>query len=199
MNENLRNKILKDIEMITKAIQIKDNKNALTIFTVIKNSYVGILRDLEKSLLPIFNETSFDLYTSSIKVRQETNYENLYLNLEVLKSKLEFLSFGVQPYSTKSITDASFQLDDSKILLVQLSKKVQVKEVMNHIESMKGLTLLELKTLREKVEHLDSILQNKTLKRLDKWEKCNEIGKWIFDKSPDVSLEVLPLFFQLIE
>ncbi len=49
-----------------------------------------------------------------------------------------------------------------------------------------------------KIDLLESIIKSKD-KKSDKWRKVKEIGKWVFDKSVDVGIALLPLFLKIGE
>ncbi len=54
----------------------------------------------------------------------------------------------------------------------------------------------EIQLIHTKIDELKSIIESND-KKSEKWRKVKEIGKWVFDKSIDVGLAILPLFFKI--
>lgn len=122
------------------------------------------------------------------------NKDTLLRNLKILemhiRSKCEgdnsFSKYGVQNANTTyNIYGNNNVINNGNICL----------EIIKKIESM-NLDNNEKDEIKNQIELIKTILESKDTKE-KKWSKLKNIGKWIFDKSVDVGLALLPLFLNI--
>jgi len=173
-----------DIMMINNAIRRNDD---------IQNMYHTHL-DIDTKYQPFIDEWGRSLYCWSDEFGfhygdLETSNDMLEHNLRAMKSKLESLRFYF------SEANNSNEQTPSKVTNIFNNKNnYYFDRVTNYVsnsyhESDKEEVLL-------KISEIEDILKSKDT-REKKWSKLSQIGKWVFDRSVDVGLQLLPLFLDI--
>jgi len=118
----------------------------------------------------------------------EHSKEMIVSNLKNMKSKLEAYKHQVNAIVGK-VPQISIALSQNQNMNLTLT----FNQVIEQIEKSNYQDKVEIIT---KINELESIV-NSSIPRRDKWDKVKNIGKWIFDKSVDVGISILPLILKI--
>jgi len=102
---------------------------------------------------------------------------------EVIKTLEGKLSISLNVSNTNINTN-----ENSNYINIQL-KIENAKKTINNNESLEPK---ERQEILEKLKKIEEII-NSDEKKGDKWFKLRDIGKWIFDKSVDIGITLLPI------
>ncbi len=115
-------------------------------------------------------------------------------NLITLKEKLEL--FKAMGYKNYEWTDNSSNFQIVNNNSNNLSMSVSFEQAKNSIENMTALSSIEKEEIISKIEQIEKIVLSNENKS-KKWEKLNEIIKWIADKGVEVGIGLLPLLLKI--
>lgn len=119
--------------------------------------------------------------------------ENYVFNLKALKAKL--LSSIPNPVNTSPSVIVNNQLTNTNN--VDININISFDHVRKQIKAMENtLDDNSIKEILQKISELEEIIESKDNKST-KWKKVSALGKWLFDKSVDVGIALLPLFLKI--
>lgn len=195
------NKISNDIRRIDEAIHKNQQVEIEELYEELIQTYKGEIKDLNSSLLAIksmediFHNINAGPY-NQIPVRKYP--ENIVKNLKIIKGKLELISNPHPHTDSKGITvnvkNENINTVDNKL---DININITFENVREQIRSMDSI--LDEKSINEilsKINDLEKVIESSE-KKSAKWNKVKDIGKWLFDKSVDVGISLLPLFLKI--
>ncbi|MDD4000052.1 MAG: hypothetical protein PHX62_04065, partial [Bacilli bacterium] len=118
----------------------------------------------------------------------ENSRDMLVSNLKNMKSKLETYKYQVNAIEGK-VPKISVSLSQNQIMNLTVSFNQVIYNIQNSNYHDKDEII-------SKINELELII-NSNIPKNDKWEKLKKIGKWIFDKSVDVGISLLPLILKI--
>lgn len=193
-------RIENDIVRIDEAILGDKHYDIVALYNELSQIYMTIIPDLEKSLLPV-SITKRIPYNPKTKAppRSETKdfSERYKENLIIIKGKLE-LQINEQSYPSGDMLHIHIDNRSSSFSTSEAFVKINVSfdDVRNQIKKMSNLSPIDNEEIVNKINELESIVMSNNSQG-DKWKKAKNIGKWIFEKSVDVGIALLPLFFNI--
>lgn len=126
----------------------------------------------------------FGFYSNDL----ENSREMLLINLKNMKNKLFTYTYKVNAIEGM-VPKVGISLSQNQIMniTVSFSQVIEKIEKSNYEDKSEILS---------KIHELEDII-NSNIPKKDKWEKVKNIGKWIFDKSVDVGIALLPLMLKI--
>lgn len=194
------NKFERDIAALRACIKNRDNESAIRLHDVLINSY--------KQLFPKMDDRLFLAHTQPVYIPDYDDgptrvegpdflYDNIYKNLDILANTIEnFLESNKIKASNGTSASGNQQITNVNIVN-QLALNLSFPEVRNQIANMEQLGSIEAKEINDRISELEAIIDNKTLKRKDKWARLSGIIKWIADKGVDVGIAIIPLLLKI--
>lgn len=178
-------KIKKDITRIDEAIASNNLEEMKKLGFELYQTYWNEIPDLLESL---YND--IDKYAE--------------MNLKIIKGKLELMKpikedNKLQSESEKPIIQIT-NINENKNNVSnqnQIEINISFEDVRNQINAMDAtLDQDQIDEILQKISELETILKSNE-KKSTKWKKASTIGKWLFDKSVDVGIALLPLFLKI--
>jgi hypothetical protein len=195
-------KILSDIKRITESILQNQFSQIQELYQELFSTYKNELSDLEGSLLPLHDMSVLfqNLYRERHEQLPRNEYpENYKKNLIIIRGKLELLLPDPVNNDTKNGVSVSIFNDNksSASNSVTMNINITFDDVKNQISSMEDvLGYDDVQLIKSKIDELQKIVESNT-KKSEKWKNAKAIGKWIFDKSVDVGIALLPLLLKI--
>lgn len=195
-------KILKDIKRITDTIAQNQFPEIQELYQELYATYKSELTDLEGSLLPLHDLSSRFMNFNRDPHDQlpRTEYPANYIkNLKVIRGRLELLLDNDKESGENKSLNITINNDNksSATNSVTMNINITFEDVKNQINSMEDvLGYDEVQLINSKIDELQKIVESST-KKSEKWKSIKEIGKWIFDKSVDVGIALLPLLLKI--
>ena len=81
---------------------------------------------------------------------------------------------------------------------IKIQNTIDFNIIISNINNMESLNKEETTEAIEKVKELEKIYKSNDTRK-NKWEKAKKIGIWIFDKSVDVAIQLLPIFLNILK
>ncbi len=178
-------KIKKDIARIDEAIASNNLEEMKNLGLELYQTYGNEIPDLLESL---YND--IDKYAE--------------MNLKITKGKLELMKpikedNKLQSESEKPIIQIT-NVNENKNNVSnqnQIEIIISFEDVRNQIKAMDAtLDQNQIDEILQKISDLEEIFKSSD-KRSTKWKNASTIGKWLFDKSVDVGISLLPLFLKI--
>ena len=195
-------KIITDIKRITESISQNQFTQIQELYQELFSTYKYELKDLADSLLPLHDmSVAFhNLYLEKHEQIPRNEYpENYKKNLIIIRGKLELLLPDPVNNDSKNGVTVSIVNDNksSASNSVTMNINITFDDVKNQIDSMEDvLGFDEVKSIKSKIDELQLIIESNA-KKAEKWKNAKAIGKWIFDKSVDVGIALLPLLLKI--
>jgi len=195
-------KILNDIKRITDTIQQNQFSEIQELYQEIQLTYKNELTDLEGSLLPLhdlsvrFKNLSRDPHDQLPRNEYPENYTK---NLKVIRGRLELLLDNDIDSSENKSLNITIHNDNksSATNSVIMNINITFEDVKNQINTMEdALGYDEVQLINSKIDELQIIVESNA-KKSEKWKNAKAIGKWIFDRSVDVGIALLPLLLKI--
>ncbi len=168
-----------DILMISSAIRIKDDvKYMYCTHIEIDAKYQPFIEKWGRGLYGW--DDNFGFVYSNI----DDSKEMLEHNLRMMKAKLESFRFYFNGEET------SKNLPSKVTNIYSNQNNFYFEQVSQYIEN--NYSEPDKNEILSKISEINNILKSSDTKEV-KWNKLSKIGKWVFDKSVDVGMQLLPL------
>lgn len=181
--------------MAEKWTQVIEKDIALCKSAIDKNDK-NLLLDVCNILLSKYSKT-IDGMRDEIKEGEE----NYYLNVRIIKGKLEILLATIEQqetYDSLKQTSIAINASNNNSNMNSISNNISISfaDTKEKIENMTSLTELEIEEALKQLKELEKIVNSKD-RRSKKWENAKGIIKWIADKGVDVGISFLPLLLEI--
>jgi len=198
-----KEKIKQDINRISEVVNRNQLDELREVFREMYSTYrseipgiddMGTLHPLWDGSINIHN-----LYAdvSQQKPRRELT-DNYKKNLVIISSKLMLLSGEENPNSGNGVNVHIHNDNTSSAAnTVKMEINISYSDVKKQVEAMEdSIGYDEVQAIKAKIDELEKIIES-SARRSEKWNKAKAIGKWIFDKSVDVGIAMLPLLLKI--
>lgn len=123
------------------------------------------------------------------------NLTNMQSKLEGYLQDFDLLLFSTQ--ANKGMTSIIYNNNKNEND-IKIQNTIDFNIIISNINNMESLNKEETTEAIEKVKELEKIYKSNDTRK-NKWEKAKKIGIWIFDKSVDVAIQLLPIFLNILK
>ena len=197
-----QNKIKSDIDLIKTTLMSGKQAEIEELYEELVATYATEVKDLEKSLLDVFDSSVFfhNINADSYNQLPEKKYpDNYKKNLKIIQGRLELLLDNDTKSNDSKGLNITIHNDNksSASSSVTMNINITFEDVKNQINSMEDvLGYDEVQLINSKIDELQKIIESNS-KKSEKWKNAKAIGKWIFDRSVDVGIALLPLILKI--
>jgi hypothetical protein len=195
-------KIAEDISRIEESLKLNDFNAHKELYEELYNVYESEINDLGNAMLDLWDTSVFyhNLNAPDYDQWPEKEYpENYKKNLVIIKSKLMLLLPTDGNQSSTNGVNVHIHNDNtsSATNIVKMEINISYSDVKKQVEAMEdSIGYDEVQLIKAKIDELEKIIESGA-RRSEKWNKAKAIGKWIFDKSVDVGIALLPLLLKI--
>jgi len=190
-----------DIKKIEDSLVSGNFEEQKKVYQYFQGVYSKLFEEISDGLKPVVNrQDSLRNFESAISgfgsyVTPREIPENYSFNLEVMKSKL--YSSLPNPIESNPSLVVNVNSSNENNITAKIEINITFDDVKKQIDSMDSVLEQEtINIIKNKIDELKSIIESKD-KKSEKWRKAKDIGKWVFDKSVDVGIALLPLFLKI--
>lgn len=190
-----------DIKKIEDSLVSDNFEEQKKVYQYFQGVYSKLFEEISDGLKPVVNrQDSLRNFEAAISgsgsyVTPREIPENYSFNLEVMKSKL--YSSLPNPIERNPSLVVNVNSSNENNITAKIEINITFDDVKKQIDSMDSVLEQEtINTIKNKIDELKSIIESKD-KKSEKWKKAKDIGKWVFDKSVDVGIALLPLFLKI--
>lgn len=183
-SKEFKEMVIGDIQSISEAYKLSTVAQ-LKLHRQLDGRYQACVKDWYKCLWGS-NKDATQLFYAVL----EDHPEYVTENLELMKAKLETLSFEMNAIDTPAAPSTHVNVTTN------VNVNVTFEQVRAKIEDMTSLTDEQTKEALEKVSEIESVIKEDGSKK-SKWEKIKPILVWLADKSFDVAMAIMPLLLKV--
>ncbi len=176
--------IIIDVFMIDSALTRESKlKDLYLLHCEIDGKYQSLIENWGRGMYQWNDSFGFD-YNG-----MDSSRETLEHNLNMMKAKLDSFKY------TFNVDDGAknSQRKITNIYNTQYNN-LYFEQVTQYIQN--NYTLSDKDEILSKIDEIKQILKSSETKE-EKWNRLSKIGKWVFDKSVDVGIQLLPMFLGL--
>jgi len=195
-------KIKQDIIKITDVIERNQLEELRNVYQEMYATYKSELPGIDDALHPLWDMSVFYHNLNAPESQQLPRKEypdNYKKNLIIIKSKLMLISPSNEDKPSSNGVNVHIHNDNtsSATNTVKMEINISYSDVKKQVEAMEeSIGFEEVQTIKSKIDELESIIESQD-RRSEKWKNAKAIGKWLFDKSVDVGIAILPLLLKI--
>lgn len=197
-------KIKQDINRISEVVNRNQLDEMREVYREMYSTYKSEIPGLDdKGTLHPLWDGSIDIHNlyvdSSQRLPRKELTDNYKKNLVIIRSKLMLLAPVEDNKNTGNGVNVHIHNDNtsSATNTVKMEINISYSDVKKQVENMEdSLGYDEVQVIKAKIDELEAIIES-SARRSEKWNKAKAIGKWIFDKSVDVGIAILPLLLKI--
>ncbi len=197
-------KIKQDIDRISDVVERNQLDELREVYHEMYSTYRSEIPGIDDvgTLHPLWDSSVFFHNLNAHESQQLPKKEypdNYKKNLIIIKSKLMLLLPAKGNQSSTNGVNVHIHNDNtsSATNTVKMEINISYSDVKKQVEAMEdSIGYDEVLLIKAKIDELEKIIES-SARRSEKWNKAKAIGKWIFDKSVDVGIAMLPLLLKI--
>lgn len=184
VTKSVQQMVEKHLKLIDSVVESDDINRIRAAHITIDGTYQACVKNWMMGLYGFHPEHGF--------IYDNLDIESMKDNLMVMRPKLIAYKMGLNA----NPSDATGKTNVSVVVENNISLDVSFENARQKMEDMPGLTLKETEEIKNKIDELQQISQEKTSDKR-KWERIRPIIVFALDKGFDVAITIMGLVLQM--